>query len=208
PSDARMEPVLIDRLDRKRLLERRGADPTLSQKRVVVVGVGAVGGYAAEALARTGIGELVLVVPILALADAPVPLPKAETLANHLRSSLLHLKVGAITAPIQTALEQPGSTLTTADLVVVAIGNPTVSRGLNLELLSRGGPRAIYIWLEPFGVGGHALLTAATSQGGRYECLFADDEGMEVLAPRTDFVAPNQEVLSRLGGCGASFAPF
>lgn len=230
-SDIHMEPVLIDRLDRKRLLERGGANPDLSQKRVVVVGVGAVGGYAAEALARTGIGELMLVdpdllmpenmyrhtlgcprlsqlSPIFTLADAPVPLPKAETLANHLRSSLLHLKVRAIAAPIQTALEQPGSALGTADLMIVAIGNPTVSRGLNLELLSRGGPRAIYTWLEPLGVGGHALLTAAADQSGCYECLFADDEGNELLAPRTDFVAPNQDVLTRLGGCGASFTPF
>jgi hypothetical protein len=230
-ADARIVPVLIDRLDRKRLLERGGANPDLAQKRVVVVGVGAVGGYVSEAIARTGIGELLLVdpdwlrpenmyrhtlgcprlsqiLPILALADAPAPVPKAETLATHLRSSLLHLGVGSITASIQTALELPALALSATDLMIVAIGNPTVSRGLNLELLARGGPRAVYTWLEPLGVGGHALLTAASGQPGCYECLFADDEGTEVLAPRTDFVAPNQDVLSRLGGCGASFTPF
>jgi molybdopterin/thiamine biosynthesis adenylyltransferase len=226
--DAKIEPVLINRLDHKRLMERGGANPDLAQKRVVVVGVGAVGGYVAEAIARTGIGELLLIdpdllqpenmyrhtlgcprlsqiSPILALVDGPMPVPKAETLASHIRSSLLHLKVGAITASIQTALEQA---LGAADLMIVAIGNPTVSRGLNLELLSRGAPRAIYTWLEPLGVGGHALLTAAVGQPGCYECLFADDEGTELLAPRTDFVAPDQDVLSRLGGCGMSFTPF
>lgn len=230
-SESRLEPVLIERLDRERLLKRGGANPDLSAKRVVVVGVGAVGGYVAEAIARTGIGDLMLVdpdlllpenmyrhtlgcprlshlAPILALVDAPTPVPKAEVLAHHIRHGLLHLKVGSIAAPIQTVLEEPALGLGSTDLMVVAIGNPTVSRGLNLELLTRGGPRAVYTWLEPLGIGGHALLTGGPEQAGCYECLHTGEDGAELLAPRTDFVAPNQDVLTRLGGCGASFSPF
>jgi hypothetical protein len=190
-----------------------------------------VGGYVAEAIARTGIGELMLVdpdllrpenmyrhtlgcprlsqvSPLLSFLDARVPVPKAAALANHLRQSLLHLKVGAMPVDIQAALDRPELALEKTDLLIVALGNPTVSRGLNLEVLRRGRPRVVYTWLEPLGVGGHALLTAASGEPGCYECLFVDDTGAELLAPRTDFVAPDQDVLSRLGGCGMSFTPY
>lgn len=225
----KMSPALIDRVDRRRLLERGGANLGLSGKRVAIAGVGAVGGYVADAVARSGIGELILVdpdvllpenmyrhtlgcprlsqvLPIAPLFDMATPVPKAHALAQHLANSLMHLNVKSCHVPIQAALRDPA--LGPIDLLIVAIGKPTVSRGLNLELRARGGPRAVYTWLEPLGVGGHALLTATPGQPGCYECLFIDDTGAELLAPGTDFVAPDQYVLRRVGGCGTSYTPF
>ena len=50
-----------DMLSRTRLLLGEPAIDTLKRSHVAVFGVGGVGGYATEALARSGIGELTIV---------------------------------------------------------------------------------------------------------------------------------------------------
>lgn len=76
------------------LIGKQGLD-RLAQARVIVVGLGGVGSYCAEALARAGVGSLVLVDgdsvsatninrQLLALVDT-VGLPKAEVMADRIR---------------------------------------------------------------------------------------------------------------------------
>ena len=222
--ESTLEPVLVHRLDRARMMERGGANPTLGNKTVAVVGCGAVGGYVAEALARTGVGNLILV-------DNDMITPEnayRHTLgwsfcAQYLpgfafKVSLLHstitlampslISVTPLVNTVHDAIANGSLDLGGIDLMIVAVGNPTVSRLLNLDLLAAHGPRALYTWLEPLGVGGHALLTGPCGAPGCYECLCIDDAGRELLSPRTDFIAPNQPVLSRVAGCGTSYTPF
>ena len=83
-----MCPVMEHALDRTRALIGEKAAALLSAKRVAVVGLGGVGGSCAEALARCGIGSLILmdhdtvdVTTLNRLLFAPagtVGLPKTE----------------------------------------------------------------------------------------------------------------------------------
>lgn len=217
-SIARCQPVMVMRSDRNQALVRGGADPRLHAKKVAIVGVGAVGGYVADAMARTGVGELRLIDPDFSLAENAyrhtlgfgsfgIPVHKATLLAAELSQRLVHLRCGGVPMRVQDALRLGSFVPSDFDLIIVALGAPTVSRWLNRELRARGGPPVIHTWIEPLGVGGHALLTTR-SGAGCYECLFVDEDGGELLAPRSDFVAPNQDTLSRYGGCGAAFTPF
>lgn len=52
---------MLDQFSRSRLLLGESGMKKLSQARVAIFGIGGVGGYTAEALARTGIGSFVLV---------------------------------------------------------------------------------------------------------------------------------------------------
>jgi len=86
---------LEDRWERTRLLLGEEACNLLMQARVMVVGLGGVGSYAAEGLARAGIGELILVDhdrvvmsninrQLVALTST-LGQPKAEVMANRVR---------------------------------------------------------------------------------------------------------------------------
>jgi len=219
-----IEPALIYRVDRARMVERGGAKLGLEYKTVAVVGCGAVGGYVAEAIARTGIGRLFLVdydvlTPENAYRHTLGWSPSSQVLQQLAFKSILLsariaeclpnlLNVVPITGAVHAAIADQALDLSQIDLMIVAVGEPTLSRKLNLDLLANGGPRALYTWLEPLGVGGHALLTATPGETGCYECLCVDEDGRELLSPATDFVAPNQPVLSRVAGCGTSYTPF
>jgi len=93
------------------LVGSQGLD-RLAQGRVIVVGLGGVGSYCAEALARAGVGSLVLVDgdsvsstninrQLLALVDT-VGLPKAEVMADRIR----RINPGCDVAPIVTWVDR------------------------------------------------------------------------------------------------------
>ena len=73
-------PTIPHWLDRQCTLIGADACARLGAKTVMVVGLGGVGGHAVEALARTGIGHLILVDPDT-ISD-PVSYPSDEVLSN------------------------------------------------------------------------------------------------------------------------------
>lgn len=87
--------ILEDRWSRTRLLVGEEACFRLAQARIMVVGLGGVGSYAAEGLARSGIGNLILVdhdqVAItninrqLVALTSSIDQPKAEIMANRIK---------------------------------------------------------------------------------------------------------------------------
>lgn len=89
-----LDPGLDWRHRTQLLIGEEGID-RLAEAKVIVIGLGGVGSYCAEALARAGVGSLVLVDgdsvsvtninrQLLALADT-VGLPKAEVMADRIR---------------------------------------------------------------------------------------------------------------------------
>ncbi len=63
-------------------------------------------------------------------------------------------------------------------------------------------------WLEPLGIGGHALLTHNSAGGGCFECLYTSPGDQEVLENRAAFAAPGQSFGRALSGCGSLHTPY
>jgi hypothetical protein len=62
---------------------------------------------------------------------------------------------------VDNLLMDERDTILDADLIVVAVGDETLERRLN-RLLA-GGPPRLHAWVEPLGVGGHALPATSRS---------------------------------------------
>lgn len=213
-------PVVVTRYDRGYLVTRGGGAVSIGRRRVLLAGCGAVGGPLAFELARAGVADLTLVDPDNLGAENTFrhPLgrrywgdPKVEALKQELEKNLPYVRVTPFPVRIEDALEARTVRLEDFDLVVLATGNPTVELEVNARLRgSAGSPPAVFTWLEPLGLGGHALLTGNGESKGCYECLYTPPTGAAggALDNRASFAAPGQRFGRALNGCGSLHTPY
>lgn len=210
-------PLKLERLNRIYLIQRGGGEIQLASKRVLLVGCGAVGGYLAFELARAGILDLTLV-------DEDILMPensfrhvlgrrhwrkhKVQALKEEIEAQLPYVCVRVIVSCIENALMSHVIDLTRYDLLILATGNPTVELDINERIHTiSNSPAAIFTWLEPLGIGGHALLTRNISSGGCFECLYTSANG-EMTENRASFAASGQFFGRSLSGCSNLHTPY
>lgn len=211
-------PIALDRMDKQYLLPRAGGDNLLSDKKVVLIGCGAVGGHIAMELARCGVGHMTLVDHddlspdniyrhVLGWQDAEKEEKKKVKLLKHeIESKVPYIKVTAVGEKIEGLLEKKELDLRDYDLVVVAIGSPQVELQINEVLCgSNDMPAALFAWLEPYGIGGHASVSHNAGKSGCLQCLFPETEE---LHNRSSFAKKDQSFSKNLTGCSNRFMPF
>ena len=213
--------VHVERFDRDFLVPRGGGDGALSRARALVIGCGAVGGRVAVELARSGVLSLTLVDPdVMRMANVfrhvlgrtAFGLNKAQAMKARLDMDLPYVDVEAIPTTIETALDKGTVRLSDYELVVCATGDPTGELALNERLRAiPTGPASVYTWVEPYGIGGHALLVQP-GHPGCFECLYtSSDPEAPTLANRAAFAAapPTGRTYGKaLSGCGSLFTPY
>ena len=216
PSD-----VLCGRYDVQRLITRRldlalsrlpySESSLLAQKRVAIIGCGALGSGVARLLAKAGIGHLLFVDGDLMgwenirrheLGSRHFRKPKASGMAREIAGDIPEIgSVEARDSTIQSLLRMFPNALCQMDLVVSCTGvwAADVAVENNLRTLSAvKRPSAIYGWMEAHAVAAHAVYVS--TDGPRFQDGF-DDTG--------DFHLPASE-----GGkptppeCGGSTSPF
>lgn len=215
----RLVPIRIERRDRGYLVQRGGGEAGLGTKRVLLVGCGAVGGHLAFEIARAGVLNLTLVDSDTLTADNGFRhalgrqywgQKKVRALKAAIEAQLPYARVTDIADTIEEVLAHQALKLVDYDMVVMAIGNPTVELEINQHLQAlHDGPIALFTWLEPLGIGGHALLTGNDPDGGCFECLYTSPiEGEDTLQNRAAFAAPGQAFGRALSGCGSLHTPY
>ena len=154
-------------------MPRSGAEITLQDKKVLLVGCGSVGGEIADKLAASGIGDLVLCDPdyfslnnlyrhILPIDF--VPLSKAMGLKLQLSNKYPWIKVNYSTELLLNL--RNNNLLKDFDLIIIAIGSPTHERLFHDFLLkNKITVPVIYSWVEGYGIGGHAILDIPNVKG-------------------------------------------
>ncbi len=213
----RREPLIrpeVHRADPAFVVPRGGGMGSLGDKKVVVIGCGAVGSHLASQLASSGVGKLLLVDnETLTTANLYRHLLGAESLGaqkalavrDALHRRFPDLPVGALALPVERVLAEPPGELEDADLVAVALGDETLERRLNEYLGAR--VRRVHVWLEPLGLGGHVLSTGAPGRPGCLDCLYRRDDEAGLLS-MASLVAPGQTFRRAIGGCAGTFTPY
>ena len=90
-----------------------------------------------------------------------------------------------------------------------ALGNPTAELALNERVRRVGGPPILFTWLEPLGIGGHAVLTGHRGEPGCFACLYSQPDGSdEPLHNRAAFGAKGQVYGRSMAGCVNLYTPY
>lgn len=211
-------PLRVDRYDRDYLLPRSGGQLALQDWRILVVGCGAVGGHVALSLARAGVGRLGLVDPDYmklvntyrhVLGRSSIGDPKVDALRKEITSKYPYVSVTTYVMDVERAIADGKLDLADYDLGIFASGNPTVELHMNRLLHGlRDGPKAVYAWLEPYGIGGHALL-ARPGIPGCFQCLYCSPwENHAPLYNWASFASKDQFFGADDLGCGTFYTAY
>jgi len=218
-----IELFTIQRNNKEYLLERGGAQSSLLDKKVVLVGCGSVGGEIAYMLAKAGVGELTLIDPEGFEVDniyrhrlggdllnySPndkgivLPFSKAAALKYSLQRDLPYLKVNAVEDYFEKVVDE--EYIHSADLVIVAVGTPSINLKINTMLKERNIKHVVFCWNEAAGYGGHAVYLDL--EECCLECLHTDT-GKFTNIGMLNFLEIGQHISKNLTGCAGVFTPF
>jgi proteasome lid subunit RPN8/RPN11 len=168
--------------------------PSLRDRTVLVAGLGSVGSYVAEQLARSGVGGFALLDPepveaanlsrtVYGVAD--VGRPKTEALARRLLSVAPSLRLDL--RPVRVDALSPAeldALVVGADLVVATTDDPAAQRALDRFAYARGRP-GVFVGLYAGAEGGEVILTVP-ERTPCYLCATRARHAMERTAGRVE----------------------
>lgn len=220
----KITPYLINRHNKEYLLERGGADRSLGNKKVAIVGCGSVGSEIVTILAKAGVGELTLIDKEGLEADNIyrhnlggyylnfIPNSKTGVVQGNYKVNALAAKLSNELPYIKLSPKKVNfSEVTTdndflkSDVVIVAVGSPTVNLLINKKLKELGLNKVIFCWNEAAGYGGHSL--ALDLDSSCLECIYTSDDGF-TMESHISLLKPGQSISKNLTGCAGVFTPF
>jgi len=210
-------PLSLRRLDRSYLLPRGGANGLLQEKKVALIGCGAVGGHIAFQLAQSGIFNLTLIDNDVLkpenifrhlLGREYLDKPKVDALKIELESKFPYTKIKSFSLTIEDTISKSLLDMDKFDLIIMATGDENLSLKINKGVYAQGvRSPVLYSWLEPYGIGGHVLITNIEKKGC-FRCLFTSLQDDKEFSNRASFVAPGQTFTKDISGCANRFTPF
>jgi molybdopterin/thiamine biosynthesis adenylyltransferase len=213
----RIIPLALDRMDKSYLLPRGGASGHLENKKVALIGCGAVGGHIAFELVRSGISKLTLIDPDVikpenifrhVLGKEYLAKSKADALKAELESKFPYLSINSFPVKIEEVLSKSILDMNRFDLLIIATGDDNLSLKINRDIFASGiKTPVLYSWLEPYGIGGHVLVTNM-EKTGCFQCLFTSMQDDNEFSNRASFAAPGQTFTIDISGCANRFTPF
>lgn len=214
-----IKPIAIERRDQQYLVARGGGSHRPLNKRVLLVGGGAVGGHLAFELARAGVGQITIVDPDRLAPDNAFRHVlgrdhwgelKVDALKAELERHLPYIVIEPIDRSIQAVLAGGTVNLQRYDAIAVATGKPAVDLWINRQIHARNYQRiCVFTWLEPMGIGGHAVRVRTRSGSDCLECLYSSpDDTRSAVEFRGAFAAPGQSFGRALSGCATLFTPY
>lgn len=211
-----VEPIRIQVFNKEQVMPRSGADIALSEKSILLVGCGSVGGELADKLCSAGVGNLTLCDPDLfspdniyrhVLSMRFIGVGKALALVAHLKGKYPWLQATPHTDWLLDLRKK--AFLDSFDLIVIAVGSPTHERKFHDFLVQEKiRTPVLYTWLEGYGIGGHAILDIPGKKGC-LQCAYIDHATCSRgLSSNLNFLAANQDLTINHAGCGNLYLPY
>lgn len=209
--------ILVNRMDKAYLFPRGGVKENPLNKKVCIIGCGAIGGAIVQELAKAGITDLTLIDPDVFSKDnlyrhvlgmPYIGLFKVNALKDKLEKDLPHVNISAIAAPFEKVAREKKVDFPKFDLVIDATAVVAVSSSIcRFFINDHPGVPLMHVWLEALGVGGHAMVT---NNGGKgcYKCLYTSLDPETGIYNRASFAAPGQNFAKSMFGCAGRFTPF
>lgn len=215
---------LLTRHNKSYLLERGGAENKLSNAKVSIIGCGSVGGEIASMIAKAGLGELTLIdhdtmepdniyrhrlggASLNYVPDQKTAIVKKNYKVLALRSMLMkdlpYIYINAKPNLFENILDDKD--FLGSDIIIVAVGSPTLSLKINKILKSLNLNKVIFCWNEAAGIGGHSVALDLTVSC--YECLYCDENYFSKYC-ELNLLHSGQNISKNLTGCAGVFTPF
>jgi len=216
-----VKPVSIVRIDYKFMVERGGSSNKLSNKKILVLGCGSIGGYIINNLCQSGINQVDILDDdiftfenihrhLLGFDEARLHKNKADIMKEWLESQYPYVDIDSLNFKDRSAEKflMDANRLRGYDLIVSALGEPTI----NLEIDRILHAKSISIpfvscFNEPYGIGGHAICSNIT-QNSCLRCLYTDLISNELVPFRASLVKGGQNFKRNISGCTGAFVPY
>lgn len=207
-------PLSVCRKDNEYLIKRCGMFE-YTNKKILVVGCGSIGGYLVNELVKAGISNMCLVDKDILTTDNIyrhllgmefVGQFKTKALIKHINKNIPNIKIQSYEDNIEDLIEGYNLDFEAFDLIISATGDHNVNRWINKYIIDENvNVPIIYLWNEVLGIGNHALYINIKNKGC-FECLIGKDENG--IYDRTSYCERNQIFAKQFNGCHSTFIPF
>ena len=213
-------PLSLSRRDKTYLLPRGGSQIGLNNKKVALIGCGSVGGFISQEIIRAGVQNLTLIDKDTlkpentfrhVLGHSYPANKKVLALKDDIEKKMPYISITAKDKTIEELIAANEFHFNEFDLIIVALGAPTIELYLNqLCHITQNAPPILFTWLEPYGIGGHAIVTNNGEYSGCLECLYVSDtpDKEKTLFNKASFAEKGQTFAKTLTGCGSLFTPY
>lgn len=211
-------PFTVLRKDSEFIIPRGGGQQNFSDKKIMILGVGSLGSHILEELIKTGIINFIIIDPdaiteeniyrhTLGIDSVGIrKKSKVSQLKRVLELEYPFIRITTFADKIEKLINEDRIDLNEVDLIISALGNPTIELFINkfLQINSINTP-CIFAWNESYGIGGHALVTNNNNQNGCLACLFDKD-----LFNRASFASKDntKPFYTNISGCGSAYTPY
>lgn len=208
-------PLQVSHLDPEYMIARGGTGQFFLSKKVLVIGGGSVGSAVCEEIVKAGISEVDVIDKDTIEPEncyrhscgfEYISFKKAVAIKTKLERYYPHCTITAVNMSMEDALNKKQVALSQYNAIVVATGNGTVNQYLNKLFRQQvPGIPVLFSWLDPYGLGGHCLLTNINNEGC-YRCLYQNDN----LHNAASFSAPTQprSFSKSISGCSSMYVPY
>lgn len=208
-------PCWIVRCDEEFLVNRGGALSYITDKKILVIGCGSIGGYLINELIKTGIknidvvdGDILTEENIYRhlLGMEYIGSYKAKAIADYFNKNIPKLNIVSYSDYIEDVIHDTIISFSEYDLIISAVGNHNLNRWINEIIhVEKIKVPVIYSWNEALDIGSHVAFISI-SYKGCYECFFRDSE--EGIYDRTSYCKRGQTFIKQLRGCSSGYLPF
>ncbi|WP_333880466.1 E2/UBC family protein [Lysinibacillus capsici] len=220
-------PLSIKRHGLNFLLNRTQGFNFNDEKKVIVFGVGSIGGKVIVELVKAGINNLIIVdkdifdveniyrhelgfESLYPNIKEVYNYPKSMLMKNRIEFSWPYANVESYYMDVLHFIEQYETHIRSADLIISALGAPTIELFLNNYIISNNiNTPVLYSWLDPLGIGGHVQITNNNVSNGCFRCLHTIEGNINSLNEnKASFAEPNQIFSKSMLGCSNEFTQY